>query len=104
MTGASLTRRASSMVAGVDHVGIGGDFDGMSSAPIGLEDVSKYPDLFAELARRGWTDGELEKLAGRNLLRALRAAEAVARRLQATRPPSPATLEQLDGPARKRDR
>ena len=86
-------------VAGVEHVGIGGDFDGMSSAPVGLEDVSKYPDLFAELARRGWTDGELEQLAGRNLLRALRAAEAVARRLQATRPPALATLEQLDGPA-----
>ncbi len=73
-------------IAGIDHVGIGSDFDGMSSTPLGLEDVSKYPALFAELARRGWSDTELEKLAGRNLLRALRAAEAVARRLQATRP------------------
>lgn len=89
-------------IAGVDHVGIGSDFDGMSSAPVGLEDVSKYPALFAELARRGWTDAELEKLAGRNLLRALRGAEAVARRLQASGPPSLMTREQLDGGARQR--
>jgi len=74
----------------------------MGSAPVGLEDVSKYPALFAELARRGWSDTDLEKLAGRNLLRALRAAEDVARRLQATRPPSLRTREQLDGPGRKR--
>ena len=85
-------------VAGVDHVGLGGDFDGMSAAPIGLEDVSKYPQLFAELVRRGWSDADLEKLAGRNLLRALRAAEAVARE-QADRPASRATIEALDGPA-----
>lgn len=65
----------------------------MSSAPVGLEDVSKYPHLLAELARRGWSDDELEKLAGRNLLRALRTAEDVARRLQAARPPSTATFE-----------
>lgn len=84
-------------VAGVDHVGIGGDFDGMSAAPVGLEDVSKYPQLFAELVRRGWTDAELEKLAGNNLLRVLRAAEAVARQ-QADRPASLATIEALDGP------
>ena len=83
-------------VAGVDHVGLGGDFDGMSSAPVGLEDVSKYPRLFAELARRGWTDPELEKLAGRNLLRALRAAEAVARE-QAAGPGPPGA-----GPAKPR--
>jgi len=84
-------------VAGVDHVGIGGDFDGMSAAPVGLEDVAKYPQLFAELVRRGWTDAELEKLAGNNLLRVLRAAEAVARQ-QADRPASLATIEALDGP------
>jgi len=83
-------------VAGVDHVGIGGDFDGMSAAPLGLEDVAKYPQLFAELVRRGWTDAELEKLAGKNLLRVLRAAEAVARQ-QADRPASLATLDGLDG-------
>lgn len=75
-------------VAGPDHVGLGGDFDGMSSAPVGLEDVSRYPHLLAELVRRGWTDEDLEKLAGRNLLRVLRAAEAVAARLQAERGPS----------------
>jgi membrane dipeptidase len=89
-------------VAGIDHVGIGSDFDGMSTTPIGLEDVSKYPALFAELARRGWSDAELEKLAGRNLLRALRAAEDVARRLQANRPASQVTREQLDGPTRRK--
>ncbi|HEU4647521.1 MAG TPA: dipeptidase [Gemmatimonadales bacterium] len=66
-------------VAGVDHVGIGSDFDGISSTPVGLEDVSKFPDLFAELIRRGWSDADLKKLAGQNLLRALRGAEQVAR-------------------------
>ena len=69
-------------VAGHDHVGIGGDFDGVPDTPVGLEDVRKYPALFAELARRGWSDADLEKLAGRNFLRVLRANEAVARRLQ----------------------
>jgi membrane dipeptidase len=69
-------------VAGVDHVGVGGDFDGISETVQGLEDVSTYPALFAELARRGWTEAELRKLAGENVLRALRAAEATAARLQ----------------------
>ncbi len=69
-------------VAGVDHVGIGGDFDGITEVPLGLEDVSKYPALFAELARRGWSDADLRKLAGENLLRVFSQAEAVARRLQ----------------------
>jgi membrane dipeptidase len=72
-------------VAGVDHVGIGGDFDGITEVVQGLEDVSKYPALFAELARRGWSDGELKKLAGENLLRVFAAAEGVAKRLQAAR-------------------
>lgn len=84
-------------VAGAEHVGIGGDFDGMSSAPVGLEDVAKYPYLFAELVRRGWTDAELELLAGKNVLRALRGAEATARRLRAERGPSRATIAGLDG-------
>ena len=84
-------------VAGADHVGLGGDFDGIEEAPVGLEDVSRYPHLFAELVRRGWSDADLEKLAGRNLLRVLRGAEATAARLQRERPPSLATLEQLDG-------
>ncbi len=69
-------------VAGVDHVGIGGDFDGITEVVQGLEDVSKYPNLFAELARRGWSDADLRKLAGENLLRVFAQAEAVARRLQ----------------------
>lgn len=84
-------------VAGADHVGIGSDFDGMGEGPAGLEDVSKYPDLFAELIRRGWTDADLRKLAGENVLRVMREAEAVARRLQASRAPSTATIEALDG-------
>jgi membrane dipeptidase len=86
-------------VAGVDHVGIGSDFDGIDRGPEGLEDVSRYPYLFAELARRGWSDEDLKKLAGLNILRVMRKAEEVARRLQASRPPSTATIEQLDGPA-----
>src|SRR3982751_4259120 len=69
-------------VAGVDHVGIGGDFDGITEVVQGLEDVSKYPALFAELARRGWSDADLKKLAGENLLRVFSQAEAVAKRLQ----------------------
>jgi membrane dipeptidase len=73
-------------VAGVDHVGLGADFDGNDNWPVGLEDVSTYPNLFAELIRRGWTEADLAKLAGENVLRALRGAEAVARRLQAAQP------------------
>src|SRR5690606_34550268 len=69
-------------VAGIDHIGIGGDFDGISSVPVGLEDVSSYPALFAELARRGYTVEELRKIAGLNLLRAMREMEATARRLR----------------------
>lgn len=66
-------------VAGIDHIGVGGDFDGMSSAPDGLPDVSGYPALFTELARRGYSQADLEKIASRNLIRVLRAAEAVAK-------------------------
>jgi membrane dipeptidase len=84
-------------VAGIDHVGIGSDFDGISSTPVGLEDVSTFPALFEELAARGWTETELRKLAGENLLRAWREAEDVARRLQRERGPSTATIEELDG-------
>jgi membrane dipeptidase len=83
-------------VAGIEHVGIGSDFDGIDTVPQGLEDVSKFPQLFAELIRRGWSDGDLKKLAGQNLLRVLRAAEATAARLQKTRQPSTKTIEQLD--------
>ena len=84
-------------VAGIDSVGLGSDFDGIPDAPVGLEDVSKYPALLAELARRGWSDEDLGKLAGGNLLRVLRQTEAVAARLQATTQPSYATLADLDG-------
>jgi len=65
-------------VAGVEHVGLGGDFDGTGEVTVGLEDVSTYPALFAELLRRGWTEPDCAALAGGNLLRALRAAEAYA--------------------------
>lgn len=65
-------------IAGYDHVGIGGDLDGIDAAPAGLGTVSGYPLLFAELIRRGWSDDNLAKLAGGNLLRALRRAEAIA--------------------------
>ena len=85
-------------IAGIEHVGIGSDFDGISSTPVGLEDVSTYPALFAELSRRGWTEEDLRLLAGENVLRVMGEAEAVARRLQRERPPSTATIEGLDGP------
>jgi membrane dipeptidase len=84
-------------VAGVDHVGIGSDFDGIDTVPEGLEDVSKFPQLFAELIRRGWSDADLKKLAGGNVLRALRAAESTSARLRKTRQPSTKTIEELDG-------
>ena len=84
-------------VAGVDHVGIGGDFDGISETVLGLEDVSTYPALFAELSRRGWSDADLKKLAGENVLRALRQAEAVAARLRKTRVASTRTIGEMDG-------
>jgi membrane dipeptidase len=65
-------------VAGIDHVGIGSDFDGSTRVVEGLEDVSTFPALFAELARRGWSDDELGRLAGENILRVMRATEAAA--------------------------
>jgi membrane dipeptidase len=65
-------------VAGHDHVGLGGDFDGVPYTVAGMEGVQSYPRLFAELIRRGWSDGDLAKLAGRNVLRALRGAETTA--------------------------
>jgi len=86
-------------VAGVDHVGIGSDFDGITETVEGLEDVSAFPALFAELARRGWKEAELRKLAGENVLRVLGQAERVAARLQKTRSPSAKTIRQLDGHA-----
>jgi len=83
-------------VAGIDHVGYGSDFDGIDCAPVGLEDVSKFPLLTAELLRRGYSDADAEKVIGLNMLRVMRQAEAVARRLQRERGPSTATLYDLD--------
>jgi membrane dipeptidase len=89
-------------VAGYDCVGIGSDLDGVPDTPTGLESVDKYPALLAELARRGWSDENLGKVAGGNVLRVLRETEAVARRLQASgAQPSEATLAELDGPAKR---
>ena len=65
-------------VAGIDHVGIGGDYMGAEAMPEGLEDVSGYPRLFAALADRGWSGADVAKLAGENVLRVLRAAEDIA--------------------------
>ena len=84
-------------VAGADHVGIGGDFDGIETVPVGLEDVSTYPALTAELLRRGWSDDDVKKALGLNVLRVMRRVEAVAARLQKEREPSVATLATLDG-------
>jgi membrane dipeptidase len=83
-------------VAGIDHVGIGGDFDGITAVVVGLEDVSKYPALFAELAHRGWSEAGLRKLAGENLLRVFAKAEDVSKKLRKSRPASTATIELLD--------
>jgi membrane dipeptidase len=84
-------------VAGVDHVGIGADYDGITSTPDGLPDVSSYPVIFAELIRRGWSDADLKKLAGQNVLRAFHQAEAVAKKLQQSEKPSVKTIQELDG-------
>ncbi|AWT43675.1 MULTISPECIES: dipeptidase [Streptomyces] len=84
-------------VAGIDHLGIGGDYDGTAFTPEGLDDVSGYPNLIAELLDRGWSKADLAKLTWQNAVRVLGAAEDVARHLQATRAPSHATIESLDG-------
>ncbi|MDZ4306350.1 dipeptidase [Allopontixanthobacter sp.] len=65
-------------LAGIDHIGIGGDYDGMPTGPVGMEDVSGYPALFAELARRGYSQADLEKISFRNMMRVMRSAEAYA--------------------------
>jgi membrane dipeptidase len=87
-------------VAGIDHVGIGSDFDGITSVPLGLESVGDFPALLAELLRRGWTDEEVKKLAGLNALRVFRETERVAQRLRRERPASDALIEELDGEVR----
>lgn len=87
-------------VAGVAHIGIGADYYGVAPEefPEGLEDVSTYPRLFAELIRRGWSDEDLEALARNNFLRVLGEVEAVSAELRRTRPPSIKTIAELDGP------
>ncbi|SFF08050.1 membrane dipeptidase [Actinacidiphila alni] len=84
-------------VAGVDHIGLGGDYDGTAFTPADLADVSGYPHLIAELVRRGWSDADLAKLTWRNAVRVLRDAETAAVAIRARRGPSAATIEQLDG-------
>jgi membrane dipeptidase len=88
-------------VAGVDHIGLGSDFDGTPTLPVGLEGVQTYPALLAELARRGWNDQDIRKVAGENVLRVMREAERAAARLRTERRASEATIEQLDGPPAK---
>ncbi|MET4644392.1 membrane dipeptidase [Streptomyces atratus] len=85
-------------VAGIDHIGIGGDYDGTAFLPAGLEDVSGYPNLIAELLGRGWSATDLAKLTWRNAVRVLRDAEDVARELRTRHGPSHATIGELDAP------
>jgi membrane dipeptidase len=86
-------------VAGVDHVGIGSDYDGVDWLPEGLEDVSTYPALIAELLGRGWSEAECGQLASGNILRTFHDAEAAARAISAQRGPSRSRIEELDGAA-----
>jgi membrane dipeptidase len=83
-------------VAGIEHIGVGGDYDGVDQLPEGLADVSRYPALIAELRDRGWSDADCGALASGNILRVLRDAEAAAAEISATRPPSVARIEDLD--------
>jgi membrane dipeptidase len=83
-------------VAGIDHVGIGSDFDGAPTMPEGLEDVSRFPVLLEELASRGYGDEDLMKIAGRSVLRVMREGKRTRTRLRAERSPSKATIEELD--------
>jgi membrane dipeptidase len=87
-------------VAGIDHVGLGGDYDGVESLPEGLEDVSGYPRLLAALSERGWSTADLARLTSGNVLRVMRGVEAVSARLQSERGPSLATIDELDGVSR----
>jgi membrane dipeptidase len=83
--------------AGIDHIGIGGDYDGTAFTPSGLDDVAGYPHLIAELLDRRWSETDLAKLTWHNAVRVLRDAESVAKDLQGRRGPSVATIDQLDG-------
>ena len=83
-------------VAGIDHIGLGGDYDGVEVLPRGLEDVSSYPALLGALAERGWSESDLAKLTCRNVLRVMRDVEAGARDLQTRRGPSLVRIEDVD--------
>ncbi len=84
-------------VAGIDHVGLGGDYDGVDALPDGLEDVTGYPRLLAALAERGWSRDDLAALTCRNVLRVMRGVEQTAAGLSGSRRPSLASIEKLDG-------
>ena len=77
---------------GIEHIGVGGDYDGSPSMPQDMPDVSSYPNLFAELLRRGYSEEQLALIARGNILRVMREAERVATRLQKERPPSLARI------------
>jgi membrane dipeptidase len=83
-------------VAGIEHIGLGGDYDGVDRLPEGLADVSRYPALIAELRDRGWSETDCGALASGNILRVLREAETAAAEISASRPPSVARIEDLD--------
>jgi membrane dipeptidase len=85
-------------VAGVDHVGIGSDFDGIDDTSVGLAGVDRFPALLEELMRRGWSDADIAKVAGENLLRVMAAAEKVAQNLRAARPASGMMLVETKTP------
>ena len=84
-------------VAGIEYVGIGGDYDGTSSLPLNMEDVSSYPLLLKELCRRGWSDADLKALIGENVLRVMRDNERIAEDLQRVEPARDGLIEELDG-------
>ncbi len=84
-------------VAGIDHVGLGSDYDGVTSLPAGMEDVSRFPNLTAELLRRGYSEDDVRKVLGGNIIRVMRQAEEVAARLQRERGPSQAVIDVMDG-------
>jgi membrane dipeptidase len=85
-------------VAGIEHVGVGGDYDGTDQLPDGLQDVSCYPALIAEMLARGWSEADCGQLASGNILRVMREAEVAAKVISARRGPSRARIEDVDGP------
>ncbi len=85
-------------VAGIDHIGLGGDYDGVDSLPEGLEDVAGYPRLLEALSEQGWSEDDLAKLGWQNITRVLGEAEIVSAELRDSCGPSLATIDQLDGP------